>query len=97
MSLQVREPLLANEEVLFKICEFGATTRVEPTTVGVDGAYKRPSRSHNARSKSRHLGFGICDHKTHHFSDERDPTFIGLLVALKRTEAELAEAKHTPS
>jgi hypothetical protein len=96
MNLQPREPLLANEEVLFEICELGAATRIRPT-VDVQRSHKLPSRLHNPSSKSRHLGLRICDHKTRDFSDERDPPFIGLSVTVQRAKAEPAEANHTPS
>jgi hypothetical protein len=92
MSLQAREPLLADEEVLFKICEVGATTRVRPAVVDVDRSYKLPSRLLDARSKPLHLCLRVCDHKMHDFSDQRDPVFIGLSVAVRRAEAELAES-----
>jgi hypothetical protein len=94
MSLQSREPLLANEKVLFKICELGSTARVGSTTVDTHRSHKLASCLNYPSSKSRHLGLCICDHKTHDFSNQRDPAFIGLSVALRRAEAELAESKH---
>jgi hypothetical protein len=95
MIFQLREASFAGEESVFKICELGAASLVGFAILDLrQKGHHRPSRRRNAGSKSFGFTFCLCDRRTHNALNERQPPFRGFVVALRRAEAEPAEAKH---
>jgi hypothetical protein len=98
MIFKLREALFAGEKGAFEIRELGTASRVRRAILNLrEERHHCPSHPGNAGSKSFQLGFRFQDRRTHSPLDVREPSYLGLSIALRRAEAEPAEAKHTPS